>query len=59
MQVGKEDPTVCSKNLSALNEANQQDDNGNYQQDVNKATHGGTCDESEQPEDDQNDGDGV
>lgn len=52
-------PTAGSKDLAALDEANEQNDHGNYQQDVNEASHGDAGNESKQPEDYENDGDGV
>lgn len=59
MQDHERDPDKWFENVSlqspALNNANQNHDNRNYQQYMDKPTHSGGRNKSKQPHDDQND----
>lgn len=47
------------KNISALNDADEDNNDGDDEEDVEEAAHGGTGDESEDPKDDENNCDSV
>lgn len=51
--------TVPLKNAAALNEAQEDHDDGDHEQDVNEAADGVAGHETEEPEDDEDDGEGV
>lgn len=49
---------IESENATTLNDAQEKEDDGDHEQYVNEAADGGAGHKSEEPEDDENDGDG-
>ena len=47
------------QNLPSLNDSDENQDDGYNEQNVNEASDGNAADEAEQPEDNEDDGDGV
>lgn len=56
---GKADGRPELQDTAALDDAKQYHDDGNHQQDVNEPANGIAGHETEQPEDEQDEGDGI
>ncbi len=53
------DKKRVSENASALDETDEQDDHGNHQEDMDEATDGVAAHKTEQPENNEDEGDRV